>query len=193
MVNRYVFVVDTDTYAGSFQREMTGYLVGRTDDPETHGEVEAKIAEKELPPKMWDYFQDHVILCHECPDDVPIMTPAICWPTPGWFNHGMGGHFKEGQEEEAFEDYKKEITKYVKQHPGTTLVAGDKLHKCPAYMSVGIFFDEEPTQPVIALLKERADKFAKKYWPNHKIFGHKLEVTGFRIVKEKTVNDEKTV
>jgi hypothetical protein len=193
MTDRYVFVVDTDQYSGGYCRELCGYLTGRTDDPLTHGGVEAEIAEKELSPEAWDYFQNHVMLCTECPDDVPSEMPSMGYPTPGWFNHGMGGHFRHGQEKEAFEDYKKEIEKYVRQHPGTSLKAGDKLNKCPAYMSVGIFFDEEPPKHIIDILKERAHKFAKEYWPKHRAFGHKLDVTGFRIIREKTVSEEKTV
>ena len=196
-MKRCIFAIDTDTYAGSFERHLCGYLTGRfnsyEEGPDGHGSKEAAVAKKELPRNIWKYFEDHVVDCLEQPDDVPIHTPVVVYPTPGWFNHGMGGHFRDGQEKEAFEDYKREVAKYKKEHKGTTLEAGDKLNKCPAYMSVAIFFDEDPPKNIIDFLKERSYKFAKEFWPKQKPFGHKLEVTGFRIVKEKTVTDEKIV
>ena len=197
-MKRFVFVVDTDTYSGNFERELCGYLTGQYDrdmGDEGHGTKEAAIARAELSPEMWDYFDTHVMHCLEEPDDLPIHTPVVIWPTPGWFNHGMGGHFREGQEKEAFEHYKKEIEEYVKQHPMSDLKAGKSLKKCPAYQSVGIFFDERPDAETVSLLKDRAQKFAKDYWPKHKYFGHALEITGFRIIEEaiKTTASEEKV
>lgn len=184
-MKRWVFVVDTENYAGNFERWLCGYLTGRVDDPETHGGDEAKIAKKELPQDLWDYFQDHVILCLENPDDCPIHTPVVIYPTPGWFNHGMGGHFKEGQEAQAFEDYKREIEKYKKQHPASGLEGSPRLNKFSAYMSVGIFFNEHPPENVIAVLKDRARKFIEEYWPKREVFGEALTLTGFRLLEEK--------
>lgn len=191
---RYVFVVDTEQYSGNFERWLCGYMTGRTDEPETHGGEEAEIAKKEITPEAWDYFQEHVINCAEQPDDCPIDTPVIIYPTPGWFNTGMGGHFKEGQEEEAYKHYKKTTEKYIADHKGmTTLQVSPKLNKFPAYQSVGIFFDEAPSHDIIALLKARAHKFAEQYWPAHRIFGQKITITGFRLLEEKKVVTEKVV
>jgi hypothetical protein len=185
MAKRWVFVVDTEDHAGSFERWLCGYLTGRVDDPETHGGDEAEIAQKELPKDLWDYFQDHVILCLEQPDDCPINTPVVIYPTPGWFNHGMGGNFKDGQEDEAFEDYKREINEYKKEHPASALEGSPRLDKHPAYMSVGIFFDENPPENVIGVLKDRTRKFAEAYWPKRESFGGNVKVTGFRLLEEK--------
>lgn len=165
MGRRFVFVVDTESYAGSFERELCGYLTGRFDDPPTHGDVEAEIAWRELPPEAKEYFDRHVMICLEQPDDVPTHTPVVIWPTPGWYNNGRGTHIKGKPTEE-------------------------QLKECwqgkpwPAYFSVGIFFDERPPDPMIGILKARALTFAKDYWPNHKTFGHALKVTGFRVLEE---------
>lgn len=188
---RFVFVVDTDSYSGNFERELCGYVTGRWDN-ETHGGDQATIAQKELLPEIWEYLQDHVINCMEEHDDIPYSTPVIIWPTAGWFNDGMGGHFKEGQEKEALEHHIKEVAAYEKQH-NTKLHISKGLTKFPAYQSVGIFFDEKPPQHIVDVLKERAYKFTKEYWPKHKIFGHKIDVTGFRLVREATVKNEESL
>ncbi len=188
---RYVFVVDTDKYSGNFERWMCGYVTGRWDN-ETHGGDEAFIAKKELPPETWEYLQEHIINCMEEHDDIAYSTPVIIWPTSGWFNDGMGGHFREGQEKEALEHHTEAVADYEKSH-NTKLYVGKGLTKFPAYQSVGIFFDEEPPKHVVEVLKERAYKFANEYWPGHKPFGCNLEVTGFRLVVEKKVSEEKSV
>lgn len=188
---RFVFVVDTDSYSGNFERELCGYVTGRWDN-ETHGGDQATIAQKELLPEIWEYLQNHVISCMEEHDDIPYSTPVVIWPTAGWFNDGMGGHFKEGQEKEAFEHHIKEVAAYEKQH-NTKLHVSKGLTKFPAYQSVGIFFDEKPPQHIVDVLKERAYKFTKEYWPKHKIFGHKIDVTGFRLVREATVKNEESL
>lgn len=191
--NRYLFVVDTEQYAGNFERWLCGYMTGRTDEPVTHGDEEAAIAKNELPSKMWDYFQEHVLVCSEKPDDCPIDTPVIIYPTPGWFNHGMGGHFKEGEEAKALKDHDKEVEKYEKDHKCNLGIKKKKLTKFPAYQSVAIFFDEKPPKDVIATLKERAYKFAKEYWPNHEVFASKITVTGFRLLHETTKTTVKAI
>jgi len=153
---RYVFVVDTEQYAGNFERELCGYIAGRTDYPETHGGLEVAIARLEITKEVWKYLQEHVIRCAEQPDDLPIDTPVIIYPTPGWFNDGMGGHFKEGQETEAYKSYKQTVEKYIAEHKGATLKVNPTLSKFPAYLSVGIFFDEAPPHEIITMLKNRA-------------------------------------
>lgn len=183
MNRRFVFVVDTENYAGSFERELCGYVTGRYDPEGHHGSEQSKIAEKEIPKKIWEYFEAHVIDCLEEPDDLPIHTPVVAYPTPGWFNHGMGGHFRDGQEEEAFEDYKKQIKKYNDEHKGANLKVGEKLKKCPAYMSVGIFFDERPPKDVIEFMKARSHKFTE-YFPKSGILGCTVKITGFRLLEE---------
>jgi hypothetical protein len=183
---RFLFVVDTLDYAGNFERQLCGYITGRTRDwSGDHGEDEAEIAKKELPEKMRDYFDNHIMYVVDEQKDGQPMTPMIIYPTPGWFNHGMGGHFRDGQEEEAFADYKKVSEKYKADHPGSSLDVGKELHKHPAYQSVAIVFDERPPQDIIELMKGRTEKFVK-YWAKIKVLGMKVRVTGFRVVEETT-------
>ena len=172
MMARFVFVADTDTFAGGFERELCGYLTGRLDEPSSHhGETEAEIAEGELPEAVRDYFEEHVILCPEQPDDLPISTPVIIYPTPGWWNDGRGN--------------------YTKGIP-----TAEDLAKCwkgkawPAHYSVGILFDERPPADVIGILKARAKAFAE-YWPGRPL-GCPFVITGFRLVEEtvRTIEEE---
>lgn len=175
---RFVFVIDTENYSGNFEREICGYLTARYDQEDggdTHGSAESAIAESELPKKLWLYFEEHVIDCLEEPDDLPIHTPVTIYPTPGWYNNGRGKHIQGTPSQEEMENC--------------------YLNKAwPCYQSVGIFFDERPSDETIRILKERAEKFARDYWPKREYLGHEIKITGFRLLKEEikvTASEEK--
>jgi hypothetical protein len=189
-----MFVIDTEQYAGNFERQMCAYITGQIGECGV-GQEEAVQYKKETHKQPLDFIENRV----DGSDDCPCMRPVNIYPTPGWFNHGDGGHFKDGQEAEALVDYRKaakEITGgYIKQAKRSYWSEADKkseikryekkindamklkkVHKWPAYLSVAIFCSRKPTDKEIDFMKERAKKFAAI---------SKIKVTGFRLVEEK--------
>jgi hypothetical protein len=69
----YIFVIDTDAYAGNFECELCAYVTGKWDG-ETHGETQANIFKQEVPPNIQDEFEYLVKLLPTCDDDVPILS-----------------------------------------------------------------------------------------------------------------------
>jgi hypothetical protein len=179
------FVVDTDTYAGNFERSLLAYVTGQKQD--NFHDFDEKTAERvqdELPPDVSAHFENNIGWGLDDLDDAPMMSRVTVHPTPGWFNHGMGGHYKDGQEAEAFEHYKQAIADYEKAHPGCDLHASPTLNKCPAYQSVAIFINEVPPPEILSLMKERATAFCKDHLD---IMGDKappIEILGFRFVEQ---------
>lgn len=164
MSDRWLFVVDTDGHAGNYERMLAAYMTGKWDQ-ETHGGDQAAVAEKELDDEAKKYFDSHCLMCHEEVDDFHADVYQIIYPTPGWWNNGKGD-IKKGKptKEELGQCYQKQVW--------------------PAYQSVALFFDEQPPEKIITVLKERAAKFSKE----GKIFDQPvvLKVTGFRLIHEKT-------
>lgn len=157
------FVVDTDTYAGNFERPMLAYVTGvKQDNFHDCDEKTADQVTDEFPEDVRAFFENNIGWGLDDGDDVPMIARCVIVPTPGWFNHGMGGHYKDGQEAEAFEDYKKECAKYKSQHPASSIEASPKLNKCPAYQSVAIFINDVPPPDMLKLMKDRATEFCKK-------------------------------
>jgi len=68
----YKLVIETDQYAGNFEREMCAYMTGRIGDCEVGGE-QAKVAKEDLPEKVWEW-------CDQCierkPDDHGCYRPV---------------------------------------------------------------------------------------------------------------------
>lgn len=162
----YLFIVDTDSYAGGFHRELAAYLTGRWDQA-THGGVQAEIAMSELTPEQRAYFESHNIEVHRQVDDGCQDVTQVIWPTPGWFNYGNGEH--------------------VKGEP-----TPEQLEKCyqgrpwPAYQSVALFFDEMPLAPIVQVMRQRAKEFAKYWAAKPVLWAKEIKITGFRIVLEVT-------
>lgn len=186
----WLFVIDTEDYAGNFERELCAYITGRVGECGV-GDDMAELFKKEVGEPF-----DEVI---EETDEHGCNRPTTIYPTPGWFNDGMGGHYKKGDEKRALVEYRKNMAEYHRNScyhaylkswlekpesrdgyikagwteeklkkavadEETQAVKAEnakKIYKWPAYQSVAISFEKKPTDKQIKLMKERAEKFAK--------------------------------
>jgi hypothetical protein len=191
----YIFVIDTEQYAGNFNREMCAFVTGQIGDC-TIGDDFADM----VPQDVSKRFRDIVA---QTPDEHGCHRPVKMWATEGWFNHGMGGDFREGEEKQALEDYRKECLKYAehKVHPNDREAhekrwkenAEKPLHKYAAYLSVGILFYDRPPDDLIELMKERANELMTKCTSKGRMGregDEPIAITGFRLVEEKVVTEE---
>ncbi|MEK6832587.1 MAG: hypothetical protein AABY32_00950 [Nanoarchaeota archaeon] len=180
---KYFFVIDTEQYAGNFQREMAAYITGRWDF-ETHGEKEADAFIKEEGEETSRKFDETIIGIN---DDEHGWFVAALIATPGWFNNGLGGEFRDGQDKEAEKHYNKESKRWEGKY-------GDKAEKYngqkyPSYQSIGVVFSKKPTDKMIETMKRRAKDYAKNY---KDCIGRKqkINITNFRLVTEKIIKKE---
>lgn len=185
MSESYVFIIDTNQYAGNFERDMCAFCTGQIGDCGVGEEGKDDFLDK----VGQDMFELMDKLVEHNPDEHGTCRPCAIEPTPGFFNNGLGGEFKDGQEKDALIarnaycdeqtsdlDFYKEIT----QEP---------LTKHPAYLSVAIYFRAKPSQEVIDMIKERAQKFTEG---TDRIF-HKprtMKITGFRMRKLTTTTKD---
>lgn len=199
---KFTFVIDTEQYAGNFEREMTAYVTGHVGECGV-GEDEARCYLEQTGREPLEFIENR-LTGQDC------QRPTEIVPTPGWFNHGMGGHFKVGQEEAALKDYLKEVEQYGQQqikaaavaiHPTWTVKAKkqeidrqleriedakklDKPRNYPAYMSVGIFCSRRPNPEEIDFMKARAKAYVAYKKDHHKkYFRGKVKITGYRLLK----------
>jgi hypothetical protein len=192
---KYIFVIDTESYAGNFEREMCGYATGYDDEY-------AALARPDLfrleEPELVDgeetiFYEIFDIRTNEPGDDGGYPHPCDSFPTPGWFNNGVGGQFREGQEEEAKEAKKQYCLREAERHKDSGQQARqmwkkraeEPMFKYPCHNSVAIFFDELPSQKLLNVLQRRCRKFAQQI---KEISGHgeSVTITGFRLLEEIT-------
>jgi len=77
------FVVDTDEYAGNFERDLVAYMTGQVGECEVGEECAEKYREAGLKEDVYVISQ---------PDDHGCMRPASIFPNPDWWNDGKGNH-----------------------------------------------------------------------------------------------------
>jgi hypothetical protein len=191
------FVIDTDSYAGNFERELCAYITGVVGDC---GVGSRKIE------------FDEIEGVAQVADDNGCYRPCAIYETPGYFNNGMGYHYKAGDESNALQAYKDSVIadqeKWIAQEEGLrgqnaptwTDEAIDnsiarrnqkikeikeltRVNPWPAYQSVIIYFEDKHLTPeVIKLMKTRANDYDGKF-----------NIEGFRIATITTTVEEVAV
>lgn len=132
---RYTLVVDTDAYAGNFERQLTAYCTGMA-DPSGVGEPEALAFRAAMPQEVFDHFGT---IMSTRSDENDHHHYARILPTSGRLND-KGRHFDASE------------------------LAPELRKAFPmAYESVGIFFDEIPPRELLDILLVRAEEFGANY------------------------------
>jgi hypothetical protein len=134
---QWLLVIDTDAYAGNFERYMAAYVTGQVGGCGVGEEVVAALPEADLAALAWvaEVIGQEV-------DEHGVCRPVRIEPTPGFFNDGRGQHFRDGA-----------------QPPNGLFLD----RPWPAYQSVAIPFTALPTPEQIAQLQERARTFCARY------------------------------
>jgi hypothetical protein len=196
---KYYFVIDTDTYAGNFEREITTYITGIVGDCGRDQMIQKYVLPL-IPQNRKDEF-DRII--RQEPDDHGCFRPCKIYHTPEWHNNGLGFHFKDGQEKQALKEYIKTVKQdishmYSKEEAKEEIknIKKKGITKYPAYNSVAICLFDKPNNNLIKYMKERAEEYAKICRENRasEIGGYErsssFNITGFRLITEKTVSKE---
>jgi len=184
----YAFVVDTDTYAGSFEREMTAYCTGELGECNI-GMKAALVFDKECSQQV-ELLSD---LIAQVPDEHGILRPTSIWPTPGFWNDGMGNEWPDSMKgsPESILAYRKSVSDYIARHPGSNLLDdGETLETVlpghhPSFQSVAMFMTQKPSPEVLAFLVERARKYqALPKNTGTPDFHTPFKILGFRLIQQ---------
>ena len=179
--NLHIFVVDTDSYAGNFERELTAFCTGVVGEC-GKGEEEADAFRGEHPDRV-EFYEDLML---QEPDDHGCRRPASIYPTPGWLNDGLGNHYREADagSPTVIEQYRASVEDHLKRYPKSECPA--EPGRYPAYNSVAMFMDQEPSPAVVQGLILRVRLYVKEVengkWGK---FATRFKVTGFRVVRER--------
>mgnify|MGYP001576192315 CR=1 FL=1 len=206
------FVIDTNEYAGNFERELCAHVTGMV------GECEVGI---EFVDEQIETLFDNVIDV----EDEGCARPCAIYPTNKRFNNGMGFHYSIGEEEQAIselikstEDYfnpliegkeklisrlldgevianwtieacDREIKDHKEKIEKARNTTKETLGKHASYESVIIYFNSKPTDEQISLMKERAYTFNEFSNKINKDKSWKtetnIEILGFRLLEVK--------
>lgn len=108
----YILVVDTDQYAGNFERELTGFCTGQHDG--THGDIEAEKFDEYLEENDLDSDWEARIVTS--PDDSGYARVCTVWMTPGRLSNGMGWTYDDNDEAAALDARQRAIDSMISYH-----------------------------------------------------------------------------
>jgi len=165
-------LIDTDSYAGNFERPMFYYITGMSDRPyeeptwfeyaDLHEEAQAAAVAAGID------FEDLL-------EARPHEHDGMYWdafveiaPTPGYLNNGSGLCYKD-----------------------TPVNSKKRKSLFPAYQSVKIFLSREPTKKELKYMKERALGFCGL--PKKCTWDQRPLILGFRVETELTTITSRSV
>lgn len=195
---RFVLVIDTDSYAGNFEREMVAFMTGIVGDC-GQGKEEAAAFEKEFPDLD---FED---LVAQEPDEHGCWRPASIWNSPYYWNDGMGGHYPNEvaqDDPEVIANYKRrwdeqnekirQIYAHDPEYAEECVARNDDKQpgRYPAACSVACFLESRPEEKVLKFLVDRAKRFCaeRRTWDGKD--PAPLEFKGARLILRRSVDEE---
>lgn len=196
-----IFIVDTDNHAGNYERDLVAYMSGQVGECEVGREAAAEFVKDH--PDLYDGDVDGIMfdLVARVPDERGCHRPATIWPTPGWFNDGLGSCWRDEEwgEPKIEEAYRASIKKLEEQHTRTYSHLEDPPSfnasrfggpgRFPAYHSVAMYLSKRPSDEILEMFRERAKVFLARpsRWVGQTPTAN---ILGFRLVEERTVHEE---
>lgn len=200
----FLYVIDTEQYAGNFERQLAAWCTGQVGQCGVGEEEAAEF--KATHPAEYLEFSDVVAQFDD--DDDGVLRPVCLIATRGWLNNGLGYNYKDDPAEhpKALQAYIQSALAYDQPHLEAIekrLATGDESHgwtrkslekekarlqakmakldslteplRFPAYLSVGIGFQARPTAAQLSLMSVRAATYAAL---------NKITITGFRLLEQ---------
>lgn len=170
----FAFVVDTEQYAGNFERLLGAWVTGRAGECGV-GEKEAASAQSAMDPTVREWLDDHAM---------PVISDnggtyyASIWATPGWFNDGLGNEWPDDSDPEVVK------AKYLAaraRHQPDRADAAYLGTRYPSYKSVVVFFSHQPPPEVLAFMRRQAAAFNGRRCRGK--YDGDIKVTGSRLLK----------
>jgi len=151
----WIFIIDTDSYSGNFERQMCAYATGSVGECGV-GDEEAEMFFDETGFDGYNYSFGNII--QPVADERGCRRPCYIWPTAGRLNNGMGTNYNDGDPipEVNLEKHGYKDAADFKQKTGFDPGVG----RFPAYESVAIFFERRPSDEDINMMKVRCRTFA---------------------------------
>jgi hypothetical protein len=171
----YAIIIDTDKYSGNFERQLCAYITGCIGECGVSEEI-ATAAVFQLKEKA-KWFDENVLAQN---DDHGVSRPVRIEPTPGYFNDGLGNHYKDGTDPKIV---KQKYQKAAKEYDSKNKIPG----RYPAYQSIIIFLAKAPPVAIRKVIIQRAHEFANNLKDCGENFVSKFEILNIRFIKRKTI------
>jgi hypothetical protein len=136
----------------------------------------------------------------QVPDEHGCHRPTSIYPTPGYFNDGMGHEYPDSEwgTPKVIETYRAAIRAYQKQYPDARLHRNPETampSRSPSCQSVAMYMQSNIDDARAEFMMERAQEFARLVREKGDLLSHPgmgcgpINIVGFRIIREYTKAD----
>ena len=153
----YWFIVDTNRYAGNFERELCAFVAGRYGDCEVGRDIAERVL-SEVSGAL-DWTEDAIC---QMPDENGVHRPVQIEQTPGWVQDREGNCYPAGQVPAHVEPFQW------------------------AHQSVAIGFCRPLSEEELRLLMQRAELFPQDQSYQQWYADTPLTIIGYRVIEERT-------
>jgi hypothetical protein len=122
---KYVFIIDTNEYAGNFEREMTAFCVGQIGDCEVGYKEEERFKE-ELGEDFWEVMEG---LIEQRADDHGCCRPTEIQPGPDKDYNSVGIFFYDKPKQDIINMIKERAREFTHTKQRTMKILGYRLKK----------------------------------------------------------------
>lgn len=198
---KYMFVIDTDSYAGNFEREISAFCTGVASE---YGPEDTSETFQDTFPEMYEIFKSKVDCGVKSFGDGECKDPCTLTYTPGYVSYPfIGAYEKDEVPDNALELLSKAANDYylplIAQYEANYAKDPAWIHSLTstkdslvsalskglvdygANNSVEIHFHEKPTVEEIEFMKQRAYEFPVQT-------SYKIKIEGFRLETEITTS-----
>lgn len=156
----FILCLDTDQYAGNFERETTAYATGVIGECGV-GEDLVSDFEEEVDFEVAEGLQNKIAQR----EDRGCSRPCAIQPTPGWVNDGLGNCYRQSDE---IPPTAEQQAVWIESATDMKIKPPVPTSWWPCYYTVGIFFHTQPTQDEIDLIVKRAGDYLSQSGRFHK-------------------------
>jgi len=157
-------IIDTDRYAGNFERQLCAFVTGRYGECEVGKEVAERVLAEAA--GSLDWTEDAITVTA---DENGCYRPVKIEQTPGWLQDQEGNHYPEDQVPAGVEPFQW------------------------AYQSVAISFGRVLSDEELQFLMRRSELFPRDESYLEWYADTPLSILGYRVVEEQTVQVCKAV
>jgi hypothetical protein len=114
--NKWAVIIDTNKYAGNFERELCAYCTGIIGECEVGDDLVPSFQEY-IKTIGWKENKFEEVVA-QVADDHGCERPVSIYPNPRWFNNGVGGEYRKAEknvEEKALCGYINEVIRDNKE------------------------------------------------------------------------------
>jgi len=185
-VTELVLVIDTDKYAGNFERQLCAYMTGYVGECGVGESLKELFCEEMGVKSPYHDFYKMEDYVGGRSDETGCFRPATIWASPDYWADSVGNEHPNDvplDDPEVLRKFEETVTRTYADDGSRQERLEVGPYKTPAYTSVGIFLEKEPPEEIMNLWMDRAKVFCADPVSLDRYLPDKIHIYRVRLVR----------